>query len=295
MDTASGELTRSMATRLNGTSPGVNTVWFRFIDNIPVIGMVKEAVELVFTLYEGNEAVVKEKKEVIKNSVGIQSTEGAAGAAATPEVSGLKNVTDVTKQHIKECVLKESEGELKLTPEEQKESEKKLLDMCEKIRLIDTDYQMDKKVDKELYKDVRKTKRGAHVFNNDLLKFHHKVLQKFIKKYQIFNLQGYNKEEIEEFSSHTLSQETTMEIQRNMVVHFDHEDLYINTNGVLYGTFQEELCDALLNVLGHINPEDVTEADKERLNDVINYMNRLEIYVDQIAKEKWIGTQMNHR
>ncbi|XP_046698531.1 uncharacterized protein LOC124381157 [Silurus meridionalis] len=295
MDTASGELTRSMATRLNGTSPGVNTVWFRFIDNIPVIGTVKEAVESVFTLYEGNEAVVKEKKEVIKNSVGIQSTEGAAGAAATPEVSGLKNVTEVTKQHIKECPLKGSKGKLKSTPEKQKKNEKELVDTGEKKRLIESDYQPMEKVEQELCEDAGNAKRGAHVFNNNVLKFHHKVLQTFIQQYKIFNLQGYNKEEIEDFGSHTLSQETTMEIQRNMVVHFEPEDQYKNENASLYGRYHEDLTKAFLNVLGHINPEDVTEADKEHLNDEINKINRLEIYVDEDAKKKWIESGMNHK
>ncbi|MGL5623384.1 hypothetical protein [Cetobacterium sp.] len=160
---------------------------------------------------------------------------------------------------------------------------------------FEPDYQSNEKVELEQCKDAGNAKRGAHVFNNNVLKFHHKVLEMFIEKYDISNLQGYNKEIIEEFGSHTLSQETTVEIQRNMVVHFEPEDQYKNNNATLYGIHHEELIEAFLNVLGHINPEDVTEADKEHLNDEINKINRLEIYVDTDAKKKWIESGMNHR
>lgn len=51
------------------TGPEVDSVWIGFIDMVPVIGTVKEGVELVLALYEGNEAVVKEKEKVIENMV----------------------------------------------------------------------------------------------------------------------------------------------------------------------------------------------------------------------------------
>ncbi len=46
-----------------------DTVWIGFMDIVPVIGTVKEAVELVLALYEGNEAVMKEKEEALENIV----------------------------------------------------------------------------------------------------------------------------------------------------------------------------------------------------------------------------------
>ncbi len=39
------------------------------MDIVPVIGTVKEAVELVSALYEGNEAVIKEKEKAVENIV----------------------------------------------------------------------------------------------------------------------------------------------------------------------------------------------------------------------------------
>ncbi len=46
-----------------------DTVWIGFMDIVPVIGTVKEAVELVSALYEGNEAVIKEKEKAVENIV----------------------------------------------------------------------------------------------------------------------------------------------------------------------------------------------------------------------------------
>ncbi len=46
-----------------------DTVWIGFMDIVPVIGTVKEAVELVLAVYEGNKAVIKEKEDAVKNIV----------------------------------------------------------------------------------------------------------------------------------------------------------------------------------------------------------------------------------
>ncbi len=48
-----------------------DTVWIGFMDIVPVIGTVKEAVELVLALYEGNKAVIKEKEEALENIVNV--------------------------------------------------------------------------------------------------------------------------------------------------------------------------------------------------------------------------------
>ncbi len=48
-----------------------DTVWIGFMDIVPVIGTVKEAVELVLAVYEGNKAVIKEKEKAVKNIEGV--------------------------------------------------------------------------------------------------------------------------------------------------------------------------------------------------------------------------------
>lgn len=48
---------------------GKDTVWIGFMDIVPVIGAVKESVELVLALYEGNKEVIKEKEKALENFV----------------------------------------------------------------------------------------------------------------------------------------------------------------------------------------------------------------------------------
>ncbi|KAF4098128.1 hypothetical protein G5714_020158 [Onychostoma macrolepis] len=77
-----------------------DTVWIGFMDIVPVIGAVREAVELVLALYEGNKAVIKEKekavenivKESLKKHVKLTTLRDKPPAAAVDEFSGLRNV-----------------------------------------------------------------------------------------------------------------------------------------------------------------------------------------------------------
>ncbi|RXN19662.1 hypothetical protein ROHU_000470 [Labeo rohita] len=123
-----------------------DTVWIGFMDIVPVIGTVKEAVELVLALYEGNEAVAKEKEKAIDNIVKEslkkhvnKSTDKPAAAAA--EFSENENVIVVRKEMITEYVMTVSKWGIKPpTPAQQKEREKRVeaikKDMLEKIRII---------------------------------------------------------------------------------------------------------------------------------------------------------------
>ncbi|KAF5887512.1 uncharacterized protein DAT39_022245, partial [Clarias magur] len=60
---------------------------------------------------------------------------------------------------------------------------------------------------------------------------------------------------------HTLLQNTEDDIQNNMVVRFD--EFYVNANAVMYGEYSRVLRDALLAVLGHINPGEETPEDRD--------------------------------
>ncbi len=162
-------------------------------------------------------------------------------------------------------------------------------DMLEKIRIINPDYQ------EELKELLGRSQRGEHVFNNNILKFHSNVLTDFIKINNIGNLQGYdqNQQAINESGKHTLPQITETDIQTNMVVHFDKDEFYVNANAVFYGEYCKALRDALLKVLSHINPDEVTQEERQRVIFVIDNMINLQIYVDQLAMVKWISKQTN--
>ncbi|KAK2915786.1 hypothetical protein Q8A67_000160 [Cirrhinus molitorella] len=266
------------------TAAGEDTVWIGFMDIVPVIGTVKEAVELVLAVYEGNKAVVMEKEKAIEN---IKLTRPDKPAAAP--FSGNENVIEIRKAMIAEHVMKGSKrGTKPPTPAEQKERQKRVeaiqKDMLEKIHIVKP------KFSEALKEELTRSKRGEHVFNNDILKFHSKVLTEFIQIKKIYMLRGYNEEEImEKLGKLTLPKKTAEEIQTNMVVHFEDDEFYVNANAVVYGVFCSVLRGALLDVLGHINPDDVTEEKSDWVNFVIDTMNKYEIYVDQLAKDKWIN------
>ncbi len=184
-------------------------------------------------------------------------------------------------------------GTKPLTPAEKKEREKRVekikKDMLEKIRIIDQNFK------EELKEQLGRSQRGEHVFNNDILRFHFKVLTDFIQSHHINNLEGYNQQAINELGRHTLPQNTADDIQTNMVVHFGEDEFYMNANGVVYGVYCRALRDAILVVLNHINPGDVTQEETRWVQFVIDNMNNLQIYVDQLAKVKWIGNNETRR
>ncbi|XP_016151470.1 uncharacterized protein [Sinocyclocheilus grahami] len=282
------------------TAAEEHTVWIGFMDIVPVIGTVKEAVELVLALYEGNKAVIKEKEKAIENIVKESLKKHVKAkhmkklslpdkpAAAGAEFSGLINVREVRKEMIIEHMVKGSKrGTKPPTPAQQKETQKRVeaikKDMLEKIHIINPNFKH------ELKEELGRSERGEHVFNNSILKFHFKVLTDFIQSHHIDNLGGYNQQAMDTLGSHTLPPNTAEDIQTNMVVHFGEDEFYVNANGVMYGEYCRALRGALIDVLRRINPGDVTEEERQRVNFVIDNMNNLEIYVDQLAKVRWIA------
>ncbi len=171
----------------------------------------------------------------------------------------------------------------------QKKVEKINNKMLEKIHILKPDF------NQVLKDELKRSRRGEHVFNNDILKFHSKVLTEFIQRYSITNRQGYNQQAMNELGRHTLPQNTAEEIKTHMVVHFGEDELYVNANGVVYGVFCRALRDAILVVLGHINPGGVTVAEREKVNSLIDDMNNLQIYVDELARDRWIGNNATKR
>ncbi|RXN17963.1 hypothetical protein ROHU_007933 [Labeo rohita] len=283
-----------------------DTVWIGFMDIVPVIGTVKEAVELVLALYEGNKAVIKEKEKATENFVKESLKKQLKAkhvkkltlpdkpAAAADEVSGLRNVREVRKEMIIEYMGKGSKrGTKPLTPAQQKERQKRVeainKDMLEKIHILDKNF------NQELKEQLERSQRGEHVFNNGILTFHFSVLTEFIQSYHIDNLRGYSQQTMDTLGRHTLTQNTAEDIQTNMVVHFGEDEFYVNANAVVYGKYCRALRGALLDVLRHINADDVTEEERQRVNFVVDNMNNLEIYVDQLAKVKWIASNANRQ
>lgn len=281
----------------------MKTVWIGFMDIVPVIGTVKESVELVLALYEGNKAVIKEKEKALENTMkeslkthvkkSTLPDKPAAAAGATVEFSGLKNVTEVRKENIIEYMLKGATKGTKPSPAHQKERKKKVEDIKNKV--LENSHSINPKFNQDLSENVKRPKRGEHVFNNGILKFHSKVLTDFIQNRGVDRLRGYDQQAMNELGKHPLPQNTATEIQTNMVVFFADDEYYVDANAIPFGQYCRDLRDALLVVLGNINPDDVTDEERRRVETLLNDMNNLQIYVDQAAKQKWIGNNQDRQ
>ncbi len=181
-------------------------------------------------------------------------------------------------------------------------------DMLEKIHIVDPDFQEELK--KQLKEELRRSKKSEHVFNNGILKFHSKVVNDLITIRCINNPQERDQyqQAVTELDGHTLPQNTETDIRTNMVVDFGADEFYVNANAVEYGEYCRVLREAMIAVLNHINPEHVTEAERQRnialrnknpvrktrnekewVNFVIENMNDCEIYVDKPVRDKWIA------
>ncbi|XP_062867736.1 uncharacterized protein LOC134330505 [Trichomycterus rosablanca] len=271
-----------------------NTVWVGFMDTVPVIGTVKEVVEWVLALYEGNKVVVLEKEKAIFQLVRepldermkrLALTEKPEEAGAAASKSALLDIKEVKQDELLGFLSCAKRGQKKpaKTPEKEKaeKQQEPTDDFLRKILPVKPNYKMVE----SLKEERNRSKQGEHVFNKDILKFHLKLLQDFLngKHFQ------YNQEHIKELGKHTLDSNTEKEIQTNMKVHFDEKEFYVNANAILYGKCCADLRIAFHNILNCRNPVSVTDLFKEKLELIIDSMNNNEIYVDKLAKAKWIN------
>ncbi|XP_076843080.1 uncharacterized protein LOC143487796 [Brachyhypopomus gauderio] len=283
------------------------SVWVGFIEDLPVIGTVKEAVELVLAVYEGNQSVVKLKEEAIKTSLcappqdslqePMRKTETSAASEGQTGSAGLQDITAVRLGYIAEYIqnaMKGKKGQQRgkqTKPEDKVETLRKITDKVQEIiRLIKPDFAFREPLKEEL----RRSKRGEHVFNNDILKFHKEILKDFLNKMQHkFSL---NQDDIDtlinELGNHSLDKNTVCEISTKMVVHFDEEEFYVNSNAVVYGAYCAELRKVLFLML---NPNIEISGNVSKVNYIIDLMNEKEVYVDHFAKEKWMKQDRSNR
>ncbi|KAL1277437.1 hypothetical protein QQF64_024110 [Cirrhinus molitorella] len=267
-----------------------DTVWIGFMDIVPVIGTVKEAVELVLALYEGNEAVIKQKEKAIENIVKMWTLADEVAAAAA-KIPLKEKVIEIRKGMITECSKDPSkQGTKPPTAAEQTARQEKVeaikRDMLEKIHIINPKFRGD------LKEQLERSFRGEHVFNNGILKFNLNSLKEFTEKHYISELRD-NEQKMKELGKHPLSPNTEKEIQTNMVVHFDKYEFYVNANGVIYGEYCRALRGTLLDVLRHRKTDD--EKSTNEMKKVIDNMNKCKAYVDDMAANKWINETQNKK
>ncbi|XP_028830311.1 uncharacterized protein LOC114786902 isoform X1 [Denticeps clupeoides] len=186
-----------------------------------------------------------------------------------------------------------SKGKKGSVSQEAGQQQKKMIEIKnmiqEAFRRIDPDYQ----IDEQLLKDTGvRSRRGEHVINNDVLKFHTKIL---------------TERGIQRDVQCPLKRSIQNDIMYEMVAEFEPYELYINVNAVIYGFYCGVLRIALLMLLEPTsqmksNPlpavqnwriqmlrrtEEVNWRDEADC--IITNMNACQAYVDPFAKVKWTG------
>ncbi|XP_076849159.1 uncharacterized protein LOC143497204 isoform X2 [Brachyhypopomus gauderio] len=282
------------------------SVWVGFIEDLPVIGTVKEAVEWVLAVYEGNQSVMKLKEEAIKTSLCAppqdslqepmrmlaipEKTQTSAASEGQTGSAGLQDITEVRLGYIAEYIQNAMKGKkgqqtYKLTkPEDKVETLTNIRDKVKEIiRFIKPEFDFTE----PLMEEIKRSKQGEHVFNKNILIFHRKILKDFF----YINQHTFSDTLIKELANHGLNKTTVCEISTNMVVHFDEEEFYVNSNAMVYGRCCEKLHKVLVDMLNtkiEIDGNDPNVNYINQVNSITKHMNDNEVYVDHFAKEKWI-------
>ncbi|XP_062381144.1 uncharacterized protein LOC134069253 [Sardina pilchardus] len=128
-----------------------------------------------------------------------------------------------------------------------------------------------------LVDDGKRSSKGEHVINKDVITFYHMV-------------DDFRKNNECPTKPITLGCPLEAAIDE-LVVHFDKDELYINANAVLYGEYSRALKKALTACMqGGRRIKDNAHNDNEPgVSSIVQHMNKVEAYVDEFAKNKFIG------
>ncbi|XP_063080280.1 uncharacterized protein LOC134470182 [Engraulis encrasicolus] len=287
-------------------------VWVGFIDGLPVVGSVKEAVEWVLAVAADDSLKAKLKLDAIngrlpqksrydkysRSSSGYASDSTWAGYSSDSSTSSgfssgkparhdtkyeLKCVPDVNlKAYITEVAKGTKSQQTGKPPVKSKTDQKKLQEIRDmtlrKIQRINQNFEFNN----PLVDDGKRARRGEHVINNDVISFYYKTVDDFMKEtFYMPNTLGIES---------PLDNNTSEAIQTELVVHFDEDELYINANALIYGEYSRVLKQALKSWLLAPSQELVGPVNR-----IVQIMNEEEAYVDPLARDKYIRNQNARR
>jgi len=282
-------------------------VWVGFIDGLPVVGSVKEAVEWVLAVAANDSLQTKLKLKAInerlaqkskydgysRSSSGYASDSTWAGYSSDSSTSSgfssgksarhdtmhVQSVPDVNlKAYITEVAKGKKSQQTAKPPVKSKADQKKLQEIRDetlrKIHQINQNF----KFNNPLEDHGNRARRGEHVINNDVITFYHKAVDDFMKDtYFMPNTLAIRS---------PVDDATREAIQGELVVHFDEHELYINANALIYGEYSRVLKQALKRWL--LEP---TQEVGEDVTRIVQIMNHEQAYVDWLARDKYIGNQ----
>ncbi|XP_028821483.1 uncharacterized protein LOC114773123 [Denticeps clupeoides] len=277
-------------------------VWVGFLDSLPVIGSVKEAVEWVLALGEGDPMLAAEKQEKMMVALGLQKETSGRSSGRS---SGFSSADEGELLHASHACVPlisltsyienmASKGKKGSVSQEAGQQQKKMIEIKnmieEAFHRIDPDYQIDEKL---LTDTGVRSRRGEHVINNNVLKFHTKIL---------------TERGIQRDVQCPLKRSIQNDIMYEMVAEFEPYELYINVNAVIYGFYCGVLRIALWKLLETTSKKKTVKSNaavqnwriqmlrrteevnwRDEADCIITNMNVHQAYVDPFAKEKWTG------
>ncbi|XP_048037240.1 uncharacterized protein LOC125262493 [Megalobrama amblycephala] len=136
--------------------------------------------------------------------------------------------------------------------------------------------------------------KGQHVFNNNLLKFHRKVLQDLLR-----DVGGY--EQLNNLLQDLvipLSKAQRDAIGKTMVVDFSSDEFYVDYNEDLYGEYARQLRMAVVAYLKahtsvYENERNGAKENFQRVQFIANQIVKHDVYVDPMARDRWLQENKN--
>lgn len=142
--------------------------------------------------------------------------------------------------------------------------------------------------DRKLIASSKKAKRGQHVFNNGLLKFHRSVLKDLLTE-----VGGDEQlENLEQDLTIPLN-ETVRSAISTMVAHFSSDESYTDYNADLFGEYVKNLRKELVAYLKantSVNEHEIYENQEfhQQVQSIATQMVNHEVYVDPMARDLWL-------
>ncbi|XP_063056722.1 uncharacterized protein LOC134450705 [Engraulis encrasicolus] len=288
-------------------------VWVGFIDGLlPVVGSVKEAVEWVLAVAADEKALAEEKLKVINGRLELKSkhefsrassgyaSDSSSSSSSLPSMKSAgqaaMDVESVAVTGLKDYIIEPPKGKGKGRPQPGGAQLRSKSDPAQLKAIEDRTREKIHKINQNfefripLGDDGNRSDRGEHVINNGVISFYHRTVEDFTREYSGVITRPIGIEP-------PLHNDIRDAIQNVLVVEFNADELYINANALIYGEYSRVLKQALNDWLLPAQ-EDVEGAQEDvvaRVNRIVQIMNDEQAYVDEMARDKYIGNQNERR
>nr|XP_055032173.1 uncharacterized protein LOC129420988 [Misgurnus anguillicaudatus] len=140
----------------------------------------------------------------------------------------------------------------------------------------------------------KRAKKGQHIFNNGLLKFHEKVLddlQKDLLENDYIIIPDEEMKVLKQRLDIPLNK-TVRDAIRNTTVRFSSKEFYVDYNAFVYGKYVKQLRGKIVELLKTSTAIEYdtneTENIRQRVKLIATKMVEHDVYVDPMARDHWL-------